>query len=70
MLHALNPYGSKTSCHYFDKSFKGWRAKIIALLNCHQVQLVDQENFWLIHMKEDGDDEVHSYEFAPVREKG
>ena len=64
MLHALNPYGSKTGYHYFEKSFPEWHTKLICLLNCHQVHLLGQTGFWLVHMRENGDDEVHSYEFA------
>lgn len=66
MLHANNPYGSKTGHHYFDKSFPEWRKKLIRLLNCHQVHLVGETNIWLIHMQEDGDDEVHFYTFGLV----
>ena len=66
MLHALNPYGSKTGYHYFEKSFPEWRQKLIRLLNCHEVHLIGQTGFWLIHMQENGDDKVHSYEFALV----
>ena len=66
MLHAINPYGSKTGYHYFNKSFSEWREKLILLLNCHLVQLIGQDVFWLIHMHEKGDELVHSYEFAPA----
>lgn len=70
MLHALNPYGSKTGYHYFEKSFPEWRRKLIRLLNCHQVHLVGQTGFWLFHMKEDRDDDVHFYEFGLVEGHG
>lgn len=66
MMHASNPYGSKTGLHFFDKSLPIWRSKLIRLLNCHQVHLVGETGFWLIHMQEDGDDEVHFYQFALV----
>ncbi len=66
MLHALNPYGSKTGPHYFEKSFPVWLKKLISLLNCHRVHLIGQTNFWLFHMKESGDDDVHFYEFGLV----
>ena len=62
-LHAANPYGSKTGYHYFEKSISVWRTKLIRLLNCHQVHLVGETGFWLIHMHERGDDEVHFYQF-------
>lgn len=66
MLHAANPYGSKTGLHFFEKSFTAWRAKLIRLLNCHQVHLVDETGFWLIHMQENGDNEVHFYHFGLI----
>ena len=70
MMHAANPYGSKTGVHYFEKSFPTWRSKLIRLLNCHQVHLVGETGFWLIHMKENGDDEVHFYQFGLVEKHG
>jgi hypothetical protein len=70
MLHATNPYGSKTGYHYFEKSIPVWRAKLIRLLNCHQVRLFGETNFWLIHMQEDGDNEIHFYNFALVGKFG
>lgn len=33
----------------------------MALLNCHQVKLLDDEEFYLVHMQEDGDNKVHMY---------
>ena len=66
MLHAINPFGSKTGYHYFNKSFPEWRDKLILLLNCHLVQLLGQDIFWLIHMHERGNELVHGYEFAPA----
>ncbi|MER0204639.1 MAG: hypothetical protein DU480_12460 [Nitrosomonas sp.] len=63
ILHAANPYGSKTSYHFFQKAFPLWRKKIILLLNCHEVHFVDNSGIWVIHMQEDGDDEVHFYKF-------
>lgn len=70
MLHAANPYGSKTGYHFYEKSFPVWREKVIRLLNCHQVHLYGETSFWLIHMLEDGDNEVHFYEFALAAKNG
>lgn len=70
MLHATNPYGSKIGYEYFEKSFPEWRDKVIRLLNCHKVHLIGQTGFWLIHMQEAGDNEIHFYEFARVEKKG
>lgn len=70
MLHAFNPYGSRTGYPFFRKTFPEWRKKIIRLINCHQVHLVGQTNFWLFHMQEDGDDNVHYYDFGLVGDCG
>lgn len=70
MLHASNPYGSKTGYHYFEKSIPEWRSKVIRLLNCHKVHLYGETGFWLLHMQEVGDNEVHYYQFALVNEHG
>lgn len=67
MLHADNPLGRKSNYKYYEMAFPKWHTKIVTLLNCHTVRLVGHGGFWLIHMKEDGDDEVHYYEFAPCR---
>ena len=66
MMHARNPYGSKTGHHYFEKAIPEWRAKIVKLLNVHRKKVLGHPGFWLIHMHETGDDEVHYYEFVPV----
>jgi hypothetical protein len=46
------------------------RAKLIRLLNCHQVHLVGETGFWLIHMQENGDEDVHFYQFGLVKQHG
>jgi len=65
MMHARNPYGSKTSHHYFEKALPSWREKLIKLLNNHMVKVLGHPGFWLVHMYEDRDNEVHCYEFVP-----
>lgn len=65
MMHARNPYGSKTGHNYFEKALPVWREKIIKLLNNHTVKVVGHPGLWLIHMREIGDDEVHYYELMP-----
>lgn len=66
MMHARNPYGSKTGHHFFEKALPEWREKLIKLLNNHSVKVLGYPGFWLIHMHESRDDEVHGYEFAPA----
>jgi hypothetical protein len=66
MMHARNPFGSKTGHDYFEKALPIWREKIIKLLNNHSVKIIWNPGFWLIHMYEVGDNEVHYYEFVSV----
>ena len=65
MMHARNPYGSKTGHHYFEKALPVWRDKIIKLLNNHSVKVLGHPGFWLINIHEAQDNEVHGYEFVP-----
>jgi hypothetical protein len=66
IAHASNPYGSQVDYGYHEKSIQGWLDKIIGLLNCHTIRLVNDQNIYLIHMTESQDDKVHHYVFAPV----
>ena len=66
MMHAKNPFGSKTGHHFFEKALPSWREKIVQLLNNHSIKVLGHPGFWLIHMHEAGDDEVHFYEFVPA----
>ena len=66
LLHARNPYGSPLKYDAFATSVSAWRQKIILLLNCHKVQLVNDANLYVIHMKEDGHDNARGYLFARV----
>jgi hypothetical protein len=66
MMHARNPYGSKTGHHFFEKALPEWREKLIKLLNNHSVKVLGHPGFWLIHMHELHDDEVRGYEFIPA----
>lgn len=66
MLHARNPYGSPLKYDAFSARVPIWRQKIVALLNCHKVQFINDDNLYVIHMKEDGHDNVRGYLFARV----
>jgi hypothetical protein len=68
MMHSDNPYGGKTDYRYYDKSIPKWMEKIRVLLNSHTIRLINDENMYLIHMKEDRDDKVHGYTFQPVKQ--
>lgn len=67
IVHADNPFGTKTDYDYYEKQITIWLGKIVNLLNCHLLHLVNDPNVYLIHMKEQRDDKVHAYTFAPVK---
>jgi hypothetical protein len=67
IMHADNPFGSKTIFEYYEKEVLTWLKEIMSLLNTHTIRLFNDKNMYLIHMKEDRDDRVHGYTFAPVK---
>ncbi|MFZ2863766.1 MAG: hypothetical protein WA440_03365 [Ignavibacteriaceae bacterium] len=69
IMHADNPFGSKTDLDYYEKQIDIWINKIIRLLNSHLIKLVDDTNLYLIHMQEERDDKVHVYTFELVGPK-
>jgi hypothetical protein len=69
MMHASNPFGSSLDFEYYKREVPAWIAKIMALLNSHVIRLIDDTRFFLIHMKEDADNEVHWYEFVRTDRK-
>lgn len=66
IMHAANPYGSKVDLDYYLGRLPIWRTAILNLLNNHQVRLLNDRGFYVIHMKEDRDDKVHYYRFDPA----
>ena len=66
IMHAGNPYGSRVDYGYYERNIKGWFGKIIGLLNSHTIRLLKDPNLYLVHMKEQRDDKVHHYVFAPT----
>ena len=67
IMHSDNPYGGRTDYRYYDKSIPKWMEKIRILLNLHTVRLINDDNMYVIHMKEARDDRVHGYTFALVK---
>jgi hypothetical protein len=63
LMHAANPFGQPIDHPSYQKAFHTWLPRTMNLLNCHQVHLPGDTGFWVIHMKEDSDDEVHYYRF-------
>lgn len=66
IMHAGNPYGSQVDYGYYEKNIQSWIDKVIGLLNSHTIRLFNDPNLYLVHMKEDRDDKVHHYVFAPT----
>ncbi len=65
MAHAPNPFGRGMDFAYYKKTLPIWRSKIMNLLNCHQMHLVDEVGFYVVHMREPQDNKVHFYKFRP-----
>jgi len=66
MLHAENPYAQKKlSYESYEENAIIWRDKIVGLLNCHLIRLIDEKNVYLVHMHEERDGRVHGYTFGP-----
>lgn len=66
ILHADNPFGSKADWEQYRTEITQWRQKVLNLLNSHTIRLVDETRFYLVHMEEAGDEEIHWYEFQLV----
>ncbi|PKN39187.1 MAG: hypothetical protein CVU62_03030 [Deltaproteobacteria bacterium HGW-Deltaproteobacteria-2] len=59
VIHSSNPYGSLVNLDEFDNLVPEWNAKIIKLLNHHQIQLIDSHlQLWVL-MKSKDDGKVH-----------
>jgi hypothetical protein len=69
IMHADNPYGSRIDYTYYSGKLPAWRSEVVNLLNNHQIRLLNEPGFYLIHMKENQDDIVHYYKFAPAPPK-
>jgi len=53
IMHSDNPYGRKTDYQYYDKSIPRWMEETRILLNSHTIHLLNDDNLYLIHMKEE-----------------
>lgn len=67
LMHSTNPFANPIDYGFYQQSFPLWRMRVINLLNNHQVRLLGDTGFWLVHMHEEGKgNEVSYYRFAPV----
>lgn len=69
LLHAENPYSrNQINLEDWKAKFRDWYAKIMRLLNHHQVQLVETDQLLVTVMKDERDGKVYAYEFVRVSE--
>lgn len=68
MMHASNPFGSQSDFDYYSSMIPEWEDLIIGLLNSHLIHLKGVEGFYLIHMQENGREDVHGYYFEKIQE--
>jgi hypothetical protein len=54
LMHAAKPFGNPIDYEWYERNFPIWMSKVINLLNAHQVHIIDDTGFWLIHMLEKG----------------
>jgi hypothetical protein len=66
-FNSRNPLGKELYYQEYKTQIPSIMEKIRLLLNCHQIQLLGEHDFfYLVHMKEARDDRVHYYKFARV----
>jgi hypothetical protein len=70
LMHAANPFGSGIDYSYYEQKIPIWVAQVVNLLNSHEIRLINEPGLWLIHMKEERDDNVHNYIFKPLLPSG
>jgi hypothetical protein len=68
MMHANNPFGSQADLDYYSSKIPEWEDLIIGLLNCHIIHLKGVKGFYIIHMQEEGMDDVRGYFFERVED--
>lgn len=69
LMHAQNPFSTPIDYAKYQLDLPNWIDKIMVLLNSHTIQLIDSNDVYLIHMQEDGDDEIHYYTFKAVKKE-
>ncbi len=67
LMHAANPFGKALDYNDLLIGVPAWRTKIINLLNCHKIKLVNDENMYLVHMEEERDNKAHVYTFQRLK---
>ena len=58
ILHAQNPFRKRVDYGYYEKNVPGWMERIKNLLNSHRIQLLDNNCFCHVWMKDKKDGRV------------
>ena len=66
LLHARNPFAKPINYEQFMSNVLLWTNKVVTLLSTHEIWLLGDEHFHVVHMTEEGDDSVRMYTFERV----
>ncbi|MBB5358033.1 hypothetical protein HDE76_001239 [Rhodanobacter sp. ANJX3] len=66
LLHTRNPFRPTLDYSAALTNVVAWTHKVIRLLNAHEIRLLGEDHFHLVHMSVHGNDSVHMYTFAKV----
>ncbi len=66
ILHAGNPLGDGIDYGYYRTNAQAWMTRTMNLLNSHTIRLLGNPNLFLIHMRDESNDRVRGYVFAPL----
>ena len=65
LLHAKNPYARQRDYEGFINQVPNWLDRIKKLLNSHQIKLLNDDGFYLVHMREAArGNRAHMYYFG------
>ena len=67
-LHAPNPFAEERDYREFLRQAPNWMTRIMKLLNSHIIRLLDDDIFYIVHMREDeieGRPNMHLFQKLP-----
>lgn len=65
LMHAHNPYSAPKDYAEYESSIRKWMTKIEGLLHAHVIKLVNDNNYYLIHMNSP-DGKPHGFVLSPI----
>ena len=66
ILHARNPFSAPLNYEAFLAQINFWKNRVVKLLNAHEIWLLGDDHFHVVHMTEPGNDAVRMYTFKRV----